>query len=230
MPHIAVIDPGTRQPELGSFNRIARAAPIPVTHHLPALFGVSSLLAEGDGLVGVIVLGSGASVHDDLAWQHDLIAWLRPRLAAGVPMLGLCYGHQLLATMLGGTVGYVRDDHEKLRGARTIVVPADPWWGPGGVGSMVVSHREMVTSLPGSCAVLAASDAVPVEAFAHRDLPVRGFQPHPEATPDFISGNQIPYDGPAGALAFGHGLVDAFVAAAAHGAKATSSGRASVVP
>ena len=43
MRHIAIIDPGTRVPELDCFNQLTRRSPVPLTYHLPALFGVDSL-------------------------------------------------------------------------------------------------------------------------------------------------------------------------------------------
>ncbi len=211
MRHVAVLDPGTRIPELDSFNRMARTSPIPLTYHLPALHGMDSVLRAEEGLVGVVVLGSGASVHDDLAWQDALSDWLKPRLLAGLPVLGLCYGHQLLAHLLGGEVGFVSPDQEKLRGVRAVSVPPDPLWGAGGEGLLVVSHRECVTRAPDSVIVRAATAACSVEAFAHRSLPIRGFQAHPEATTAFTTGNAILFDEDPAVLSFGHGLVDSFL-------------------
>ncbi len=53
----------------------------------------------------VIISGSWAMVTDRLRWSELTGAWLREAFHAGVPMLGVCYGHQLLADALGGTVG-----------------------------------------------------------------------------------------------------------------------------
>ena len=69
---IAVIDPGTRVPELDCYNRISRHSPLPTSYHLPAQHGIDSLVRVQDLTVGVIILGSGASVHDDEPWQKAL--------------------------------------------------------------------------------------------------------------------------------------------------------------
>lgn len=212
--HVAVIDPGTRVPELDCFNRMAREAPGPLTYHLPALFGIDSLERAEAGLVGLIVLGSGASVHDRAPWQDAFDAWLLPRLTGGVPSLGLCYGHQLFAHLLGGEVGFLFPDQHKVKGVREIPLDADPLWGPARTGPMVVSHRETVTRIPDGCVVRGRTEHVAVEAFAHASLPVWGFQAHPEATPAFTSNNAVPFDADPAILAFGHGLVDGFVARA----------------
>jgi len=52
----------------------------------------------------VVISGSWAMVTDRLRWSELTGAWLREAYHAGVPMLGVCYGHQLLADVLGGTV------------------------------------------------------------------------------------------------------------------------------
>src|SRR5687767_4113928 len=96
---VAVIDPAVRVPELDCFNRMSRRTTARLTYRLPALFGLESLYRE-DALAGVVILGSGASVNESHPWQDALRDWLRPRLAAGTPVLGLCYGHQLLADVL----------------------------------------------------------------------------------------------------------------------------------
>ena len=179
---IAVIDPAAGTPELDAFNALAQrssALPVALTYHLPALFGLDSLaqLEARAQLAGVIVFGSAASVHDDAPWQRELNAWLLPRLQsdAGPPVLGLCYGHQLIAHLLGGEVGRVwpgaplclparpplgvRADLSPLllrwaggtkrTGVRRVLLPAEPeLWGGARQGSLVVSHNEGVVKLP----------------------------------------------------------------------------------
>lgn len=208
--HIAVIDPGVRIPELDAFNRMSRRARIPLSYHLPALAGLDSLERASHDVAGVVIFGSAASVHDDLPWQSALRDWLAPRIER-LPMLGLCYGHQLLAHMLGGEVGYVSPDRRKLTGRREVTLSADPLWGEARTVPLLVSHCETVRSLPGDCTVVGTSEAVEIDAFRHRTLPVWGFQPHPEATPAFAANNDVPVEGPDQLWALGHSLVDAFV-------------------
>ncbi len=63
-------------------------------------------LPTREGFAGVIVSGSGAMVTDLLAWSEASAVWLRGAAHAGLPLLGICYGHQLIAHALGGQVGY----------------------------------------------------------------------------------------------------------------------------
>jgi len=53
---------------------------------------------------GVIVGGSFHSVNERLSWQMATVEWLRRYRATGRPLLGICGGHQLVCTLLGGTV------------------------------------------------------------------------------------------------------------------------------
>jgi GMP synthase-like glutamine amidotransferase len=194
---------------------MVRASPVPLTYHLPALHGVDSLHRTREGLLGLVILGSGASPLDDEPWQTAFDAWLLPTLAADVPALGLCYGHQHIAHRLGGEVGFVHDDQRKLRGIREIELEPNRLWGSATRGPMVISHREMVTRLPEGFQVTASSPDVPIDAYHHPSRPIWGFQPHPEATIAFTENNGIPFDAPEQSLSFGHGLVDAFLQFAA---------------
>ncbi|WP_242111908.1 glutamine amidotransferase [Luteimonas aquatica] len=62
-------------------------------------------LPTSEGFAGVIVTGSGAMVTERREWSERGAAWLRETARAGVPVFGICYGHQLLAHALGGEVG-----------------------------------------------------------------------------------------------------------------------------
>jgi len=57
-----------------------------------------------EGLSGAVITGSHANVTDHHAWSERLAAWLPEAVERGTPVLGICYGHQLLAYALGGTV------------------------------------------------------------------------------------------------------------------------------
>ncbi len=214
-PHVAVLDPGTRVPELDCFNRMSRRSRLPLTYHLPALFGLDSLRRVEDDLRGLVLLGSGASVNEALPWQDELSEWLLPRLRAGVPTLGLCYGHQLLAKVLGGAVGFVHEDRRKELGRRVVPLAATAAWEACAPG-LVVSHRECVTEVPAELEVVGSTEVCAVEALAHRRLPIFSFQAHPEATEQFLRNNGVPW--PGGDLGEGHAVVDAFLERVASGA------------
>ncbi len=191
--HLAVLDPAVRNPELDNFNRLVLACPeLRLSYHLPALFGMSSLLKVPQKPDALVIFGSGASVYDNLPWQAPLNDWLINYIQAGHPTLGICYGHQLIAHLFGGRVDYARPDHEKYRGLRQFQFTERGFWGDVGTQTnMIVSHREIVVDLPPVFASVASSPLVAIEAFAHKQLPVWGIQAHPEAGPDFLESQAI---------------------------------------
>lgn len=73
------------------------------TRVLDAVSGAALPMAAD--CAGVIVTGSHSMVTDDLPWSVELEEWIPSVVEAGVPFLGICYGHQLLARAGGGEVG-----------------------------------------------------------------------------------------------------------------------------
>lgn len=208
-PHIIVIDPGVKQPELASFNRLTLASRLPLTYHMPAMFGLGSLSTEDMATVrGVIIMGSASSVNDRLPWQIELETFIKPHLSRGVPALGLCFGHQFIAHIFGGRVGYAWDDQHKAVGQREIRLESSRLW-PKTQGSLVVSHCEAVVHVPDDFTIVGQSSEVKAEALEHRSLPIWSFQSHPEATTSFLQGQGVEL--PAEGLIFGHRLVQMFL-------------------
>lgn len=71
---------------------------------------------------GAVVTGSHAMVTDNLPWSVAIERWIRELIAASVPFLGICYGHQLLGRAAGGEVGY----HPQGREAGTVSIELTP--------------------------------------------------------------------------------------------------------
>ncbi len=216
-PHILVIDPAMNVAEVECFNRMALRSALPLTYHLPAMRGLQSLKAEPmEAARGIVILGSASSVHDRHPWQVELEAWLRPHLERGLPTLGICYGHQMLATMFGGRVDYVFPDKKKHVGFRRMALTkaAGPW-AAGLQGPVCVSHKETVVEVPPDFEVFATSEEIRTDGLRHKRLPIFTLQPHPEATPEFAGSHGIPPPEGGFPLGFGHQLVDGFLRYAA---------------
>lgn len=56
-------------------------------------------------ICGALISGSAAMVTERLAWSERLAGWIRDAMDAELPLFGVCYGHQLMAHALGGSVG-----------------------------------------------------------------------------------------------------------------------------
>jgi GMP synthase (glutamine-hydrolysing) len=186
---IIVIDPAINTPENDCFNQISAQSEIALEYHLPNFSGtLETTSSDLDSIKGLIIFGSGCSVYDNKPWQTDLIPWIREVIKKKIPILGICYGHQLLAHMHGGIISHVNKDKSGEYGLRTLSLVNN-----GGlplsslIGDLVVSHSEHVSALPLNWETWGQSSKVKIDAMKHHTLPVWGFQAHPEATDAFLS-------------------------------------------
>ncbi len=123
---------------------------------------------------GIILSGGPSSVFDEASPQPQAGLF-----ALGKPMLGICYGHQLIARYLGGTVER-GDTHEF--GSATLQLRADGvlFEGLSSEQQVWMSHGDHVASPPAGFAILADTDECEVAAMGHETLRVYGLQFHPE--------------------------------------------------
>ncbi len=133
-----------------------------------------------DRIAGVVVTGSLDSVTAPAPWMERTGAWL-VEASQTVPVLGVCFGHQLLAHALGGTVA--RNPRGPEVGTREIVLTAEGRRDPlfsGLPDTLFVqeNHEDHVPAPPPGATVLAGNDHSPVQAFAHGGI--RAVQFHPE--------------------------------------------------
>jgi GMP synthase (glutamine-hydrolysing) len=139
-------------------------------------------LPDPDELSGVLVTGSAAMVSERQDWSEQTAQWLAQVVRQDVPVLGVCYGHQLLAHALGGEVG-PNPSGRQIGTVRveTLAAAADDPLLAGLPTSLPANatHSEVVLSPPGGATRLARSalDENFALRFAERAW---GVQFHPE--------------------------------------------------
>ncbi len=188
MKHLLIIQAGSKLPSLakvdGDFsewivNGMGIAGQVKITtvepHEDQRLPGCKQFSA-------VIISGSNAMITDNHAWVKRAEKWIRHAVASGIPFLGICFGHQLLASALGGTVadnpngievGSV-DIHLQPHSASDALFADMPEIIPSHV-----SHRQSVLRIPPGAVHLASSAMESNHAFRFGKH-VWGLQFHPE--------------------------------------------------
>ncbi len=130
----------------------------------------------------VIVTGSPRSVTERAEWMRRTGAWLLEVAERGVPVLGVCFGHQLLASMFGATV------RRSPRGREIGTIPcaltdagrSDPLFeGVPARFEIQATHEDEVVDAPSELERLAGSDHTPMQAF-RVGRSIRAVQFHPE--------------------------------------------------
>ena len=139
-----------------------------------------------DQFDGVMITGSPASVHDDAAWIPRLEELIRQMVGQGIPVFGACFGHQVIARALGGTVGY-NPDGWSMGIVETQVTDPAPWMqqAPRRM-ALYAAHKEQVTEPPAGVRILTETPGCPVGGFAIGGH-VYTTQYHPEIEPEFMA-------------------------------------------
>ncbi|MCV6614270.1 MAG: gamma-glutamyl-gamma-aminobutyrate hydrolase family protein [Cellvibrionaceae bacterium] len=142
------------------------------------------LPASVDEVDAYLITGSKTSVYEDQQWIRDTEAFLRKAHAAKKKMLGICFGHQLLAQALGGKT--IKAEQGWGLGVHhyQLTESATQYGQAGEDFSMLVSHQDQVVeNIPGAT-VLASSDFCPNAMIAVDDH-ILSFQAHPEFSKDY---------------------------------------------
>ena len=123
---------------------------------------------------GIILSGGPSSVYADHAPVCDPQIW-----ELGIPVLGVCYGMQLMVQQLGGTV---ESSNTAEYGKASLIIddPTDLLTNVESGATMWMSHGDSVTALPEDFVVLAHTTNTPCAAIAHHSRNLYGVQFHPE--------------------------------------------------
>ena len=182
--HLMIIDPSLDTPELESYNSLTSKSPFRTSYHLPAIHNPKSMENKIEKACGLILMGSAASVHDSFQWMKTIEVIINKAIDNKVPILGICFGHQFLAHIFGGTINFLWESTKKV-GIRKVKVNNNSFIQESCEGYLLYSHKEGVTQCPKNFDIFGSSSMVEIEAIAHRNLPIWSFQTHIEASKTF---------------------------------------------
>jgi GMP synthase-like glutamine amidotransferase len=136
---------------------------------------------DPSALQSAVITGSPFGVYDDTPWMEPLRVFIRAAHAARTPLVGVCFGHQIIADALGGDVG----KSEKGWGVgRHVyeVVETQSWMGsaPPASLALAVSHQDQVKTPPPEARTWARSDHTAHAGLVWTDAPILTLQGHPE--------------------------------------------------
>jgi GMP synthase-like glutamine amidotransferase len=218
---LLVIDPSVAYPEAEGVKEVIGDWPGEVVVLQPSLkAGHGPKPGDAYDAAGIVVMGSRASVHDDHRWLHDLGLWLDPLLdgRVEVPVLGICFGHQLIAYRRGGKVGHVHESRDQVQGLEETTLDRCRLVPDRATMRVVVSHNEEVKTLPAEFRIVARRPGVAIDGMEHERRPIFSYQFHPEARGDFLRAHKIdPSELDDSAVAEMSRLLAAFRAIAARG-------------
>lgn len=147
---------------------------------------------------GWLITGSRHGVYENLDWILQLEALVRDIYRAGRPLVGICFGHQVVARALGGEV--VKSDRGWGVGVSSYSVDRTLPWMKQPVSQIRINafHQDQVVQLPADAEVFLSSDFCPYAGLTYGDSAI-SIQAHPEfeeeyerALLEMYSGNVVP--------------------------------------
>lgn len=127
---------------------------------------------------GWLITGSRHGVYEDHPWIPPLEAFIRAAYDAHVPLVGICFGHQIVAQAMGGKV-------ERYAGGWA--VGAQDYDFDGETLTLNAWHRDQVVEKPANATVVASNDFCTNAALLY-DTRAFTVQAHPEFRPEFVDG------------------------------------------
>ena len=193
--HIAILEAGRTNPDMPAefhdypdmFETLFADQPNSANFRFSIVPVIDDVFPQSvDDYDGYLVTGSAYGVYDDASFIPTLMAFIREIFATGKPLVGICFGHQIVAHALGGHAAKF-DDGWGI-GTMPIKMVGAVDWIPSDIDQLdlIHVHQDQVMTLPPNAVRLARSDFCKNAAFAI-GREVFTIQGHPEFTPAYTN-------------------------------------------
>jgi GMP synthase-like glutamine amidotransferase len=135
-------------------------------------------LPDPHGLEAILITGAAAGVYDGLDWIAPLEDFVRTAHANNTPMVGICFGHQLIAQALGGVVR--KSEKGWGIGRHVYQVAPDNGFINGDELAIACSHQDQVIEAPEGARTILSSQFTPHAGLLYANGTTLSVQPHPE--------------------------------------------------
>ncbi|MEH2556722.1 GMP synthase-like glutamine amidotransferase [Bradyrhizobium algeriense] len=190
MPRITILETGLVSPK----NRVLHGSYPQMFEHMigaadPSVTFNTVSIAAGEplpdigGLEAILITGSPAGVYDGLEWIAPLEEFVRTANEGKVSMVGVCFGHQLIAQALGGTVR--KSEKGWGLGRHVYDVAAGNGLIEGTHIALACSHQDQVITPPAGAQTILSSDFTPYAGLLYAGGTTLSVQPHPEFSVGF---------------------------------------------
>lgn len=148
--------------------------------HVPS----GATLPAADNYTHVILSGSEDTIVERAPWAENELRWLREAIAAGLRILGSCWGHQLIAAAMGGPACVRHAVRPEIGWLRIKVLDSGGILPKSEFDAFAFHFDEVVAGSHPDIRILARSSTCAVHALRWGNLPVWGIQAHPEIDPE----------------------------------------------